>query len=63
MSFKRITIPLSEKEQEVLRAAASRACRRPHDHARFIILKALGLVTDEDKYIPGPEEDDKDLPY
>jgi uncharacterized protein (DUF1778 family) len=41
MSFSRITIPLSEDEQKILRMAAHRECRRPHDHARFILLSAL----------------------
>lgn len=44
MSYKRITIPLSEDEQRLLRMAASRECRRPHDHVRYIVLSALGLT-------------------
>ena len=47
MSYNRITVPLSESEEEALRRVASMSCRRPRDHARYIILKSLGLVTDD----------------
>jgi len=47
MSYNRITVPLSEHEEQILRIAASKSCRRPQDHARYIILKSLGLVTDD----------------
>jgi len=43
MSYKRITIPMSEAEQTALRMAASRECRRPDDHARWLVLSALGI--------------------
>lgn len=43
MNYRRITIPLSEAEQAALRRAASQECRRPRDHARYVILRALGL--------------------
>jgi hypothetical protein len=47
MSYNRITVPLSEDEENVLRLAASQSCRRPRDYARYIILKSLGLVSDD----------------
>lgn len=47
MSYNRITVPLSEDEESMLRRAASQSCRRPRDYARYVILKSLGLVTDD----------------
>ena len=45
MNYKLITIPLSDDEQRVLRIAANQECRRPRDHARYILLNALGIPT------------------
>lgn len=45
MSYNRITIALSKEEIEVLRQSASRECRRPREHARYILLSSLGLMT------------------
>jgi len=47
VSYNKIIVPISESEEEALRQAASWSCRRPKDHARYIILKSLGLVTDD----------------
>lgn len=60
MSYNRITVPLSEHEEDMLRTAASRACRRPRDHARYIILKSLGLVNDD---APKPEINTRQTVY
>lgn len=47
MSYNKIIVPLSVDEENLLRIAASQSCRRPKDHARYIILKSLGLVGDD----------------
>lgn len=47
MSYNKIIVPLAEWEEDLLRKAASQACRRPKDHARYVILKSLGLVADD----------------
>jgi len=44
MNYTKLSIPLSEQEQRALKMAASKACRRPRDHVRFIVLSALGVV-------------------
>ncbi len=44
MNYTKLSIPLSEQEQRALKMAASKACRRPRDHVRFIVLSALGVI-------------------
>lgn len=44
MNYTKVSIPLSESEERALRIAASKSCRRPQDHARFIVLSALGVL-------------------
>jgi len=43
-TYKRITIPMSDQEQERLREAARRNCRNPRQQARLLLLQALGLA-------------------
>ena len=47
-SYKRITIPMSDQEQERLREAARRNYRNPRQQARLILLQALGLADPPD---------------
>lgn len=47
-SYKRITVPLSDQEQERLRDAARRDYRTPRQQARLILLQALGLADPPD---------------
>lgn len=47
MSYKTVNVPLSDQEEEALRIAASKACRRPRDQVRYILLQALGLNENE----------------
>jgi uncharacterized protein YrzB (UPF0473 family) len=51
MSYKRITIPFSEAEQEKLAKMASQNQRRPKDQARYILLTALGMAADDNALI------------
>lgn len=44
---KQLSIYLNETATERLVERAIRECRRPNDQARYIILSALGLVTDD----------------
>lgn len=44
MAYRNVQVPLSDKEQEALRLAASQACRRPRDQARYFVLQALGFT-------------------
>jgi hypothetical protein len=38
---------LTENEMSVFQEMARHNCRKPNQHARYIILKSLGLVTDD----------------
>lgn len=49
---KRMYVPLTDEEFTKLSQAASRACRRPRDQARYLIRQALGLVALVDEIIP-----------
>lgn len=44
MTYKSISVVLSEDELQRLRTAAARASRRPQDQARFILLRSLRSV-------------------
>lgn len=44
---KQIKINLDDEQVRILYAESNRQCRQPHEHARFLILKSLGLVGDE----------------
>jgi hypothetical protein len=46
---KQLSIYLDETEFRQLTAIAIRECRRPNDQARYILLKALGLVDGNDE--------------
>ncbi|CAN5490285.1 hypothetical protein BH10CHL1_BH10CHL1_01610 [soil metagenome] len=45
---KQLSIYLNEIEAQRLTEIAIRECRRPHDQARYFLLNALGLATDND---------------
>lgn len=38
---------LTENEMSVFQETARRNCRKPNQHARYVILESLGLVTDD----------------
>lgn len=42
----RITLTLSAPETEVLARRAQMECRPMRDHARYLVLRALGLLDD-----------------
>lgn len=44
MQMTRITVPLTQEEREILLRDAQNELRNPRDHARFLILSALGLL-------------------
>lgn len=44
---KQLSIYLNEVEVKRLTEIALRECRRPHDQARYFLLNALGLMSDD----------------
>lgn len=57
MDIKRITIPLSAEEYELLKESASKVCRRPKDHVRYIILRSLGIMSNNESPSPKKKSD------
>lgn len=56
MSYNRVTIPISKEEEDILKIAASIACRRPRDHARYLLLRGLGLIPNRDLLLDAADE-------
>jgi len=46
MEIKRVSIPLSIDEMNLLKRAAQNNCRRPQDHVRWLVLNSLNLLTE-----------------
>ncbi len=46
MKIKQIPVFFSEDEERLLSLDAEKACRRPKDHVRYIVLSSLGLIND-----------------
>lgn len=51
MIIKRVPCILSEDEERVLNLAAAKACRRPKEHVRYIVLNALCLIDEANNLI------------
>lgn len=47
MNTKIIRYPLNEVEDRILRIEAEKACRRPEQHARWLLRQALGIASDQ----------------
>ncbi len=47
MANKIIRYPLNETEDRILRMEAEKACRRPEQHARYLLRRALGLTNEQ----------------
>jgi len=47
MNTKIIRYPLNEVEDRLLTIEAEKACRRPEQHARWLLRQALGIASDQ----------------
>ncbi len=50
MTYKTLTVPLTEKEWQTLRTVAQCEYRNPKQQAAYLLRCALGLVTDPNKH-------------